>query len=123
MEGFLARGFLAVALWAGDAGRDLDGRRHLGAGLGIGRRDVEDAFRRDVEDRLDAHLPSGARTDAGEDEVAEQLVVLGLLLLALIDAKVQRRLVVDARRELAALVVRDRGVLLEDRDEGSVRGA
>ena len=77
------------------------------------RGDVEDAVRVDVERDLDLRDAARRRRDAGQLELAERLVVLGHLALALQDVDLDRRLVVLGRREDLALAGRDRRVALD----------
>ena len=60
---------------------------------------ADDAVGVDLEGHLDLDLALGRAAQAGEDELAEQLVLLGALALALHDEDLHRRLVVAARRE------------------------
>src|SRR5512145_1255556 len=72
--GVLVRGLLEILL--GEARREADGRRGLLTRLEIGRGDVHDAVRVDLERDLDLHLPAVADAEAGELELAEELAVL-----------------------------------------------
>src|SRR5690606_13596231 len=64
------------------------------AGVAVASGEVEDALGVDVEGDLDLDLTALRRANAGEDEGAEQLVVLDELRLALVDLEHDRALVV-----------------------------
>src|SRR5689334_20258315 len=68
----------------GEARREADRRRGLLARLEVGRRDVHDAVRVDLEGDLDLDLAAVADPEAGELELAEQLAALGAVGLALV---------------------------------------
>ena len=61
--------------------------------------DADDAVGVDLEGHLDLDLALRRAAQAGQDELAEQLVLLGALALALHDEDLHRRLVVAARGE------------------------
>ena len=75
---------------------------------------VEDAVGVDVEGDLDLRDAARRRRDAGELELAQRLVVLRHLALALQDVDLDRGLVVLGGRERLALARRDRRVALDE---------
>ena len=76
-----------------------DGDRLLEAGLEILRADRHDAVGRDLERHLDLDLALRRAPQAGQHELAEQLVLLGAIALALQHEDLHRGLVVLDRRE------------------------
>src|SRR5512138_718994 len=68
-----------------EARREADGRRGLLARLEVGRRDVHDAVRVDLEGDLDLHLAAVADAEPGELELAEELAAVRPVGLALVD--------------------------------------
>ena len=85
----------------------LAGRQVLGV-------DVHDAVGVDVEGDLDLRHSARRRRQAGQLEVAERLVVLREVTLALVDLDHHRRLVVVGGGEDLGPLGRDRGVPLDD---------
>src|SRR6185436_18151726 len=69
------------------------------AGLLVPRREVEDPLGVDVEGDLELDLSLRRRAEAGEDERAEQLVLVHEPALALVDAQHDRLLVVLRGRQ------------------------
>src|SRR4029078_565608 len=94
--------------------RDPDGGLHLPAGRRVERAHGEDALDFHVEGDLHLRVAGPSGVDPGEDEVAEELVLLRLLVVPLVDAHRQLGLPVEARGRLDLLGVRDGRVPGED---------
>src|SRR6185437_13135216 len=112
-------GFLdhAVDVGIAETTRGLDADLLLLAGALVLGRDVDDAVGVDVERHLDLRHAARRRRNAGEIEIAEQLVVGCHLALAMEDADGHRVLVVLGGREDLALFGRDRGVAIDQAGE------
>ena len=100
--------FLAQGATAGD------GHRGFLAGSKILRGDVNNTVRVDVEGHFDLRNAARCRSDSGELEVTERLVVSGELTLALEDLDQNRGLAVGSGRVDTRCLGRDCGVALDD---------
>src|SRR5262249_37985027 len=98
----------------GEAARRRHRDRLLEAGLEVLRLHRHDAVGGDMEGDLDLDLAPRGAPETGQDELAEELVLLGAVVLALEDQDLHRRLVVLHRGEDVRLRRRDRGVLLDE---------
>ena len=96
--------------------RRAAGDRHglLATGAAVLGGHVDDAVGVDVEGHLDLRDAARCRRQAGQVEVAEQLVARRHLALALVDLDHHRRLVVLGRAEDLRPLGRDRGVALDE---------
>src|SRR5207342_2530793 len=104
----------ALDLFLGQARRRLDGDLlFLARGL-VFRTDVHDAVRVDVESDFDLRHAARLRSNVGEVELAERLVVVRAVTFTLQDVDGHRALVVVRGRERLRSLGRDRGVLLDE---------
>ena len=103
----------ALDFLLGEAGGALDGDVLLLAGVLVASGDLEDAVGIDVERHLNLGHAARCGLDAVQLEVAEQLVVVEHLSLALADADVHGGLVVGGGGEHLALLDRDGGVAVD----------
>ena len=99
-----------------------DGHGLLLAGAEVLGRHVHDAVGVDVERDLDLRDAARRRSEAGQLEHAELLVVRGDLALALEDLDLHRRLVVVRGGEDLRALGRDRGVALDQLGEDAALG-
>ena len=107
----------ALDVGIGQAARSLDADRLLLARGLVPGRHVDDAVGVDVEGHLDLRHAARGRRYADEVELAEQLVVLRHLALALGDADRHRALAILGGGEHLALLGRDGGVALDQARE------
>src|SRR5206468_7631642 len=105
----------ALDLPLGEARREGDPRRSPLPGLLVARRHVHDAIRVDLERDVDLDLAARAALEIREFELTELLVLVRLAGLALVDADLDRLLIVARRGERAGLLDRHRRVAPDHR--------
>ena len=111
-----------VDVLLGEVGGSGDGDVLLLAGAEVLCGDIHDAVGIDVKADLDLRHAAGRRSDAGELELAQRLVVGSHFTLALQDMNLNGGLAVRSGGEDLALMRRDGGVAIDQAGEHAAHG-